>query len=114
MKTPKFTSRTTEFLLDLIGGEQMNEKTIKQIRAEIRETKREMKAMGIRRTSCMNGGLDRQTWQYNARLFKLEQIELRDALSVDQQAALNGMTEGGPSWGSEPVDYFLGGKANVK
>lgn len=35
-------------------------------------------------------------------------------LSEDQQAALNGMTEGGPSWGSEPVDYFLGGKANVK
>lgn len=42
------------------------------IAKELREVRREMKAMGIRRTSCFNGGLDRETYRYNARCFALE------------------------------------------
>lgn len=45
--------------------------TVKAIRQEIRELKRDMKERGIKRTSCMNGGLDRETWRCNARLFQL-------------------------------------------
>jgi hypothetical protein len=46
--------------------------TVKQIQAEIRELRREMRANGIKRTSCFNGGLDRDTYRYNARMFDLE------------------------------------------
>ena len=40
--------------------------------AEIREVKREMKASGIRITSCMNGGLSREEYSYNSQLFRLK------------------------------------------
>ena len=50
----------------------------KQLRQAIRETKREMKANGIRRTSCFNGGLTPDEYRYNARLFELE-VRLKDA-----------------------------------
>ena len=45
---------------------------VKSIRAKIRETRKEMKEQGIKRTSCFNGGLSRIEWQYNARMFELE------------------------------------------
>ena len=43
-----------------------------EIKAAIREHKREMKACGVRVTSCFNGGLDRLTYAMNARLFQLK------------------------------------------
>ena len=46
--------------------------SIKQIKQTIRETKQEMKARGIKKTSCFNGGLDSQTYSFNARLFRLQ------------------------------------------
>lgn len=52
--------------------------TPKEIRASIRDLKRDMKERGIRRTSCMNGGLDRETWRCNARLFQLS-LDLENA-----------------------------------
>jgi hypothetical protein len=54
----------------------------KQIRAEIRETRKEMKAKGIRRISCMNGGLSGEVYSLNARMFRLE-TELDSALKAE-------------------------------
>lgn len=52
--------------------------TAKEIKAAIREHKREMKACGVRVTSCFNGGLDGRTYAMNARLFQLK-LELERA-----------------------------------
>ena len=52
----------------------MNEK---EIRAQIRETRQEMKAKGIRRISCFNGGLSGEAYSMNARMFALE-LKLKD------------------------------------
>ena len=56
--------------------------SVKEIRKAIRQHKAEMKACGIRRTSCFNGGLDMVTYRANARLFelntKLEQAEKKE------------------------------------
>ena len=46
--------------------------TSKDIKALIRETRREMKAKGIKRTSCFNGGLSAEVYVLNARMFQLE------------------------------------------
>ncbi len=48
-----------------------NERT-KQLRRDLRETRSEMKAKGIRRISCFNGGLLGEVYSLNARMFKLE------------------------------------------
>ena len=50
----------------------------KTIKAAIRETTKEMRAMGVKRTSCFNGGLDRLTYSFNARLFQLK-VDLETA-----------------------------------
>jgi hypothetical protein len=47
----------------------MDAKAIKQA---IRETRAEMKAKGIKRTSCFNGGLHGEVYSLNARMFALE------------------------------------------
>jgi hypothetical protein len=49
----------------------------------IRSHKRQMKADGIRVTSCFNGGLDRVTQSANARLFALK----TDLLKVQNLSA---------------------------
>lgn len=46
--------------------------TVKEIKAEIKELQGYMKENGIRKTSFMNGGLDRETYRCNARLFALK------------------------------------------
>lgn len=43
-----------------------------QIKAEIRMVRAEMKARGIKRTSCFNGGHSPDSYRMNARLFELE------------------------------------------
>lgn len=53
--------------------------TSKEVKAEIRETKREMKIEGVRRISCFNGGLSSAEYRYNARLFQLS-VDLDDAV----------------------------------
>ena len=45
---------------------------ILQLRAAIRAIKDEMKAKGIRRVSCFNGGLSGESYFLNARMFALE------------------------------------------
>lgn len=52
---------------------------IKQIRADLREVRSRMRAGGIKKTSCFNGGMDRETYAFNARRFALE-TELADAV----------------------------------
>ena len=44
----------------------------KEIRAAIRETRKEMRAKGIKRISCFNGGLSGEIYSLNARMFSLE------------------------------------------
>jgi hypothetical protein len=44
----------------------------KEIKAQILETRKEMKAKGIKRTSCFNGGLSSECYSLNARMFQLE------------------------------------------
>lgn len=50
----------------------MTNTTIQRIRAEIRATRAEMKAKGIKRVSCFNGGLSGEVYSLNARMFRLE------------------------------------------
>ncbi len=45
---------------------------VKELKKQLRELRREMKAAGIKRTSCFNGGLDHETYRYNARCFELD------------------------------------------
>ncbi len=51
--------------------EQQWREQIKELRAEIRRTRAEMKERGIKRTSCFNR-LDGDTYRYNATMFELE------------------------------------------
>ena len=54
----------------------------KEIRQQIRETRREMRDRGIKVVSCFNGGLDDGTYRANAQLFRLK-IALDDALKAE-------------------------------
>ena len=47
-------------------------RTIAEINRDIRDTKREMKAQGVRVVSCFNGGLSLDERRFNARLFALK------------------------------------------
>ncbi len=47
-------------------------RSAKDIRKDLQETKREMRAKGIRRISFMNGGLSGEVYSLNARCFALE------------------------------------------
>jgi len=57
--------------------------TFQEIRKQIRETRREMRAKGIRRIACFNGGLLGEVYSLNARLFQLE-TQLKDAEMSDK------------------------------
>ena len=57
--------------------------TLKEIRKQIRETRKEMRAKGIKRISCFNGGLSGEVYSLNARLFQLE-TQLKDAEMSDK------------------------------
>ena len=46
--------------------------TSQEIKKQIRETRKEMKAKGIKRISCFNGGLSGEVYSLNARMFDLE------------------------------------------
>jgi hypothetical protein len=46
--------------------------TAKEIKKQIRELKRKMKKLGIRRISFMNAGLSQQEYRYNEQLFRLK------------------------------------------
>ena len=52
--------------------------TKKEIRKQIRETKKEMKARGIKRISFMNGGLTPMEYTFNSLLFNLS-VQLEKA-----------------------------------
>ena len=56
--------------------------TSKEIKAEIRATRKEMKAKGIKRTSCFNGGLSGEVYSLNARMFQLE-TQLESAVKAE-------------------------------
>lgn len=56
---------------------------VKEIKAEIRATRAEMRSKGIKRVSCFNGGLSGEVYSLNARMFKLE-TELEDATKAER------------------------------
>jgi len=45
---------------------------VADLQKQLRETKREMRARGIRRTSMMNGGLSPDEMRFNEQCFRLE------------------------------------------
>lgn len=45
---------------------------VKELKAEIRATRAEMRQKGIKRISCFNGGLHGEVYSLNARMFRLE------------------------------------------
>ena len=57
--------------------------TYQEIRKQIRETRKEMRAKGIRRIACFNGGLLGEVYSLNARMFQLE-MQLKDAEMSDK------------------------------
>jgi hypothetical protein len=58
---------------------------VKSIRSEIRQIKVEMKAKGIRRSSCFNGGHSPESYRLNAEMFRLSLL-LDDAKRRTQSA----------------------------
>jgi hypothetical protein len=57
--------------------------SVKEIKKEIREHKREMKERGIRVIGFMNGGLTMEESRANQKLYALK-IKLDDALKAEQ------------------------------
>jgi hypothetical protein len=54
--------------------------TVADIKKDLKELRRDMKANGIKKTSPFNGGLDMDTYRANARRFALE-TQLADAVT---------------------------------
>jgi hypothetical protein len=46
--------------------------TTQDIKANLRTLRKEMRELGIKKTSPFNGGMDRETQRYNERRFALE------------------------------------------
>lgn len=59
--------------------------TIKEIKAEIKATRKEMKEKGIRRVSCFNAGLTSAEYHLNSQMFALE-MELKTAQKLEEAA----------------------------
>lgn len=62
--------------------EHQRQLQIKELRAEIKRTRAEMRERGIRRTSCFNR-IDGDTYRYNATMFQLE-TRLQSLLGKDR------------------------------
>ncbi len=58
--------------------------TSKEIKKQIRELKAEMKALGIKKSSCFNGGHSSISYRYNAELFRLS-VDLEKALAAESK-----------------------------
>jgi hypothetical protein len=56
----------------------MSHRPIASIKADLKALRAEMRAAGIKKTSCFSGGLDREVYRMNARRFALE-TELESA-----------------------------------
>ena len=54
---------------------------IKAIKQALRALRAEMRALGIKKTSPFNGGMDRETQRYNERRFTLE-TQLKSAETI--------------------------------
>lgn len=59
-------------------------RSVKEIRADLRATRQEMRAKGIKRTSCFNGGLHGEVYSLNARCFALD-TELATAKAKERK-----------------------------
>lgn len=59
--------------------------TLKEIKAEIKATRKEMKEKGVKRISCFNAGLTSEQYHLNSRMFALE-MELKAAQKLEGAA----------------------------
>jgi len=60
---------------------------LQDLRAQLRELRRDMRAAGIKKTSPFNGGMDAATYRANARRFQLEtEIEALEARAATTPA----------------------------
>lgn len=67
----------------------MTSRPAKAIRADLKTLRADMKLLGIKRTSCFNGGMSREAQRYNERMFALE-TEMQSAKrSEASEAALS-------------------------
>lgn len=71
------------------------------LKHEIQETRREMRAKGIRRLSCFNGGHSPESYRLNARMFELETLLKRESTVQDATGQTN----------AKPDDLQHGGKS---
>ena len=55
------------------------------IRRELRETRRQMRELGVKRVSCFNGGHSPDSYRLNSRMFELETM-LRRARAASATA----------------------------
>lgn len=69
-------------------------KTVKELKKQIRETRKEMKELGVRRTSFMNSGLTPNERCYNEEMFRLETL-LKERIA---QGERNGCKDGNHNW----------------
>lgn len=67
-----------------IGQRETDMRSVKEVKAAIRETRAEMRSKGIKRTSCFNGGMHGEVYSLNARMFSLE-TELQTAQKQEMQ-----------------------------
>jgi len=58
--------------------------TVAEIRKQIREARREMKVMGVRKICCLNGGLSPLEYTWNNRLMQLN-LRLETAIRLKEQ-----------------------------
>jgi hypothetical protein len=68
---------------------------IQQLKTQIRELRKEMRAKGIKRISCFNGGLHGEVYTYNARMFALE-TQLRTMKEAVENAKADARLAGLP------------------
>lgn len=57
---------------------------IETINRDLRNHRKAMKEAGIKKTSCFNGGMDRETQRANERRFALE-VELDNAIAKEDE-----------------------------
>ena len=58
-------------------------RNIKEIRSDLKQVRQQMCHLGIKRTSCFNGGMTRDAQRFNEKMFALE-TELKDARLQEQ------------------------------
>ena len=76
-------------------------RSLAAIKADLRATRKEMRAKGIKRIACFNGGIHGEVYSLNARMFALE-TEQADAVKGVQLLVM--ASDGTTCWGNTYVE----------